>query len=74
MTSFWTLGTLSERERVRMLDASLVAEMYGLLINGVTDGGQPKISALYERFKDSDYFKSENICVCDLRLYAVSSY
>ena len=29
---------------------------------------------LYERFKDSDYFKSENICVCDLRLYAVSPY
>lgn len=53
IANFWSLGTLSERERVRMLDASLVAEMYGLLINGVTDGGQPKINALYEQFKDS---------------------
>lgn len=52
LTSFWALGSLSERERVRMLDSSLVAEMYGLLINGVTDGGQNKITQLYERHKD----------------------
>ena len=45
---FWELGTLSERERVRMLDASLVAEMYGILLDGVTDGGQPRINKLYE--------------------------
>lgn len=36
---FWQLGIMSERNRVRMLDASLIAEVYGLMVNGVSDGG-----------------------------------
>lgn len=52
-SEFWSLGTLSERERVRMLDASLIAEMYGLLLQGVTDGGQPRINRLYDTYKDA---------------------
>jgi hypothetical protein len=40
---------LTVRERVRMLDDSLTAEMLGVVMEGVTDGGQPKIDALYRR-------------------------
>lgn len=36
------------RDRLRMGDDSLMAEMFGILINGVTDGGAPRLAALYE--------------------------
>lgn len=42
-------GLLTVRERVRMLDDSLTAEMLGILLDGVTDGGQTKIDGLYRR-------------------------
>ena len=49
--SFWKdFGVLSTRERVRMLDDSLTAEMVGLLLEGVKDGGQPKIDLLYKKY------------------------
>lgn len=38
---------VSIRERVRMADDQLMAEMFGILINGVTDGGQGHITKLY---------------------------
>ena len=41
---------VSVRDRVRMLDDSLTAEMLGVLMEGVNDGGQPKINALYQRY------------------------
>jgi hypothetical protein len=44
---------LTTRERVRMLDDSLTAEMVGVLLEGVTDGGQPKIDALYKKYDPS---------------------
>ncbi|MFA5027308.1 MAG: DUF262 domain-containing protein [Candidatus Methylomirabilota bacterium] len=44
-----TLGLLTVRERVRMLDDSLTAEMFGILMEGVRDGGQNKIDSLYKR-------------------------
>ncbi len=52
-----TYKIITVRNRVRMLDDSLMAEMYGMLLNGVTDGGQPKIDKIYERYDrnfDSD--------------------
>jgi hypothetical protein len=36
------------RQRVRMLDDSLMAEMFGVLLHGITDGGQDKIGRLYK--------------------------
>ncbi len=39
------------RQRVRMADDQLMAEMYGIIINGVTDGGQKHIEKLYEDCK-----------------------
>ncbi|MFE0789962.1 DUF262 domain-containing protein [Streptomyces mutabilis] len=45
----WQLGTLSPRERVRMVDHSTVAEILGYLINGVTEGADANITKLYEQ-------------------------
>lgn len=44
---------LTVRERVRMLDDSLTAEMVGVLLAGVVDGGQPTIDAFYKRYDKS---------------------
>lgn len=53
-------GVISVRDRVRMLDDSLVAEMFGILLEGVRDGGQPKIDALYKKY-DSDALVNDNL-------------
>ncbi len=41
---------VSVRERLRMLDDSLMAEMFGIILQGVTDGGQIKINKLYDKY------------------------
>lgn len=43
---------VSKRQRVRMADDALMAEMLGILLHGVTDGGQRKIDQLYERYEN----------------------
>ena len=40
---------VSVRQRVRMLDDSLMAELFGVIMEGVNDGGQPKITGLYKK-------------------------
>ena len=51
---FWEkYDVLTVRERVRMLDDSLTAEMVGILLDGVRDGGQPKIDSLYRKYDES---------------------
>lgn len=39
------------RQRVRMADDQLMAEMYGIILKGVMDGGQPRIEKLYIEFE-----------------------
>ena len=39
---------LSTQLRVRMADDQLMAEIFGILLYGVTDGGQPRIEKLYK--------------------------
>ena len=41
---------LTVKERVRMLDDSLTSEMFGVLLDGVSDGGQSKIDVLYKKY------------------------
>jgi len=41
---------LTVRERVRMLDDSLTAEMLGVLLDGVKDGGQRNLDKLYRKY------------------------
>ena len=43
-------NVVSVRNRVRLLHHELVAQLFGILLDGVTDGGQPKIDKLYERY------------------------
>lgn len=50
-TELWDLGILGKRDQVRMIGYSLVAEMYSVLLQGVTDGGEDKVTRLYERKK-----------------------
>ena len=38
------------RRQLRMDDDQLMAEMFGMIVRGVTDGGQPKIKALYQDY------------------------
>lgn len=47
----WELGVLSNRDRVRMQDQSLIAEILGFWVLGVTDGGEARITRLYEDLK-----------------------
>lgn len=49
-STLWeTYRVVGARDAVRLLSDSLIAEMYGIVLEGVRDGGQPKISSLYER-------------------------
>lgn len=47
----WDLGVFTDRQRVRLNDQTLVAELYGFALDGLRDGGQTKVNALYERTK-----------------------
>ena len=44
---------LSNRARVRMGDDELMAQMFGIILEGVADGGQPKTERLYKNY-DAD--------------------
>ena len=46
-------GVVTVRSRVRLLHHELAAQLLGILLEGVTDGGQPKINKLYERYDSS---------------------
>lgn len=45
----WEVGVMSARQRVRMLDQSLVAELISYFIDGVTDGGEARITRFYKK-------------------------
>jgi hypothetical protein len=50
---FWeNYQVFTVRERVRMLDDSLTAEMVGVVLDGVQDGGQKKIDAIYKKYDE----------------------
>lgn len=46
-------GIVNKRARVRMADDELTAQMFGVILEGVCDGGQKAIEKLYKSF-DSD--------------------
>lgn len=49
--AFWKdYKVLSTQQRVRMADDALTAEMIGVLLDGVHDGGDPKIWAMYKKY------------------------
>ena len=58
---------VSVRSRVRLLHHELVAQLLGVILDGVTDGGQPKINRLYERYDSAvlDDAEEQFDKVCD---------
>lgn len=57
-------AVLSTRERVRMQDDSMIAEMFGYLLEGVGDGAQSDIDHLYKRYDEE--FSSDHPSVHQL--------
>lgn len=53
---FKDLGILSSSNLVRMQGDSLVSEMYGVLLDGIADGGQNNITKIYRLHDSSDDF------------------
>lgn len=51
-TKVWNLGIVSARDRVRMVDQSVVAELFAFLDRGVTDGAEPDITRYYAHVRD----------------------
>jgi hypothetical protein len=49
----WKLGVISDRERVRMVDQSVIAELFAFLDRGVVDGAEPDITRYYESVKNN---------------------
>ena len=49
-----TYNIVGLRNRVRMADDELMAQMLGIILDGVTDGGQRAIEKLYDRY-DSNF-------------------
>ena len=53
-------GILSTRDRLRMLDDEMTAEMFSVILEGVRDGGQANINKLYLRY-DKDFPQAEDV-------------
>ncbi|RRO17633.1 DUF262 domain-containing protein [Saccharopolyspora rhizosphaerae] len=51
--SLWSLNPVSQRDRVRMNDHSLIAEIYIFFVDGIGDGGESRITKFYERMKSA---------------------
>ena len=54
-----TLGVVGVRERLRMADDSLVAEMFGFLLRGLQAGDQPTINRLYSDMEPAFHNQQE---------------
>ena len=64
----WTkYRVVSVRDRVRLLHHEFVAQLLGIILDGVTDGGQPKIDKLYERYdaavRDDAAERLDEVCI-----------
>lgn len=72
--SFWEgASVLTTRERVRMQDDSLVAEMLGFLIDGVGDGAQSDIDNLYKKYDKTFSADHPSVLALNMVLDRVSS-
>lgn len=50
----WDLGVLGNRDRVRMVDQSVVAEIFGFFQDGVVDGDEGRLNKIYDQFSKCD--------------------
>jgi len=52
-SSFWDkYKVIGLQQRVRMADDETMAELYGILLEGIRDGGSPYINGLYSRYDE----------------------
>jgi hypothetical protein len=61
------LHVLSNRDRIRLLADSLMAEMFAILLFGLADGGQKRIDVLYGRMEREKFDRE----ACDSKLDGV---
>ena len=50
-----TFKIVSINQRLRMADDEFMAQLLGIILNGVTDGGQPNIEKIYKRYKSKSF-------------------
>lgn len=64
-TGVWSLGVVSERDRIRMVDQSVIGELFAFLERGVTDGAEGDITKFYlsVRQRDSDDLPSQETLI-----------
>ena len=61
LSEFWRkYNILSTRDRLRMLDDEVTAELFGIILEGVRNGGQPNLKRLYDTF-DKDFAEAEQV-------------
>lgn len=67
----WELGVISNRDRVRMMDQTLIAELYGFAMRGVDEGDENRLNQLFEQTAETpeDALPSQDLIV-DLCLQA----
>ena len=46
-------NVIGKRARVRMADDELMAQLFGIILEGVTDGGQPRTERLYKAYDEA---------------------
>ena len=61
------------RSRVRLLHHELVAQLLGVILDGVTDGGQNKINKIYERY-DTDVPRNTQVRFNKVCKYTVDNF
>ncbi|MGW6699827.1 DUF262 domain-containing protein [Nocardia sp. NPDC055049] len=57
----WELGVLGNRDRVRMVDQSVVAEIFGFFADGVLDGDENRLNRIYDQFSKWDDSMSPSV-------------
>jgi hypothetical protein len=64
---------VSINQRLRMADDEFMAQLFGIVLDGVTDGGQPAIERLYKKYDRA--FPSDSVGKVDQTIsYLVSSF
>ena len=67
-------NVVSVRNRLRLQHHELVAQLLGIILDGVTDGGQPKIDKLYDRYDstipDDAEDRFDQVCDCIVRHFS----
>jgi len=59
----WQVGVISDRDRVRMVDQSVLAEVVGFFQTGVVEGGESGINRIYAANVKTDRIPDEGLVI-----------